>query len=95
MYQLNQYDYDVRDNHTRGSAAVQTAVVGGPDKSDVGHGAATIKQRVAEKFRSAEDARYLSWHITKFTDQEYSSAPKDWRADVLQVSGYSKVVGRR
>jgi hypothetical protein len=49
---------------------------------------------VTEEFRGEKDAWYLSWHITEFTDQEYSTAPKNWRPDLLQVPGYSKVVGR-
>ena len=91
---IKPYNYDVRDNHTRRSAEVSSAVVGGSDSNDVRRGAATIKQRVAEKFRGEKDARYLSWHITEFTDQEYSAASKDWRLDVLQVPGHTQAVGR-
>lgn len=91
---IKTYNYDVRDNHAGGSTEIQTAVVGGPDQDVVGRGAATIKQRVAEKFRGEEDAGYLPWHITESAYQEHSAASQGRRFDVLQVPGHSEAVGR-
>ncbi|MGC1240769.1 MAG: helix-turn-helix domain-containing protein, partial [Chryseosolibacter sp.] len=56
LYQIKPYSYDVRDNHTGGSAEISSAVVGGPDPNNVRRGTATIKQRVA---RSSEVRKTL------------------------------------
>jgi hypothetical protein len=73
---LNSYNHDVRDNHTGGSAKIPSAVVGGPDPNNIGRGTATIKQRVAAKFRGEKDVGDFPWHVAESADQEYSASPQ-------------------
>lgn len=54
---------------------MQLLVVRGSDANYVRRGAATVKQRVAEKFGGEEDVGNLSRHIAESASQEYSASP--------------------